>query len=145
MKPLVSIITPVYNCEDTIGETIESVLNQTLSDFEMLIVDDISNDKTIDIIKKYQKQDKRIKLFILKEKGGAASARNKALKEASGQYIAFLDGDDLWVSDKLEKQIKFMQENKCAFSFTGYEFADSNGIPNGKKFMYLVQLLINRH
>ena len=65
MKPLVSIITPVYNCEDTIGETIESVLNQTLSDFEMLIVDDISNDKTIDIIKKYQKQDKRIKLFIL--------------------------------------------------------------------------------
>ena len=147
MKPLVSIITPVYNCEDTIGETIESVLNQTLSDFEMLIVDDISNDKTIDIIKKYQKQDKRIKLFILKEKGGAASARNKALKEASGQYIAFLDGDDLWVSDKLEKQIKFMQENNIYFSYADYAYIDYNGQKMGicrkcpKKMSYFRMLL----
>lgn len=147
MKPLVSIITPVYNCEDTIGETIESVLNQTLSDFEMLIVDDISNDKTIDIIKKYQKQDKRIKLFILKEKGGAASARNKALKEASGQYIAFLDGDDLWVSDKLEKQIKFMQENNIYFSYADYAYIDEKGKKMGiyrkcpKRMSYFRMLL----
>jgi len=126
MEPLVSIITPVYNLEKTIGYTIESVLNQTYKNLEMIIVDDISNDKTIEIIKKYQDKDKRIKLIILDKKGGASAARNRAIKEACGKYIAFLDGDDLWHKDKLKRQVKFMQDNDIAFSYTDYEYIDIN-------------------
>lgn len=126
MKTLVSIITPVYNAEKTIGDTIESVLKQTFENFEMIIVDDISTDETINIIKNYQKKDKRIKLFVLDKKGGASAARNKALSEAKGDYIAFLDGDDLWKENKLETQIKFMKKNNYAFSYTDYEYIDDN-------------------
>lgn len=126
MKPMVSIITPCYNCERYIGETIESVLNQTFKDYEMLIVDDLSTDKTIEIVKQYQKKDKRIKLIQLKTKGGASGARNKALEKATGRYIAFLDGDDLWKPNKLEKQIQYMKEYNVAFSYTDYEYIDEN-------------------
>ena len=106
MKPLVSIVTPVYNGEKTIGKTIESVINQTYNKFEMIIVDDLSNDKTVDIIKKYQKEDDRIKLFILDKKGGASGARNFAIKKATGKYVAFLDGDDLWKKRQIRKTSK---------------------------------------
>ena len=116
MKPAVSIVTPVYNGEKTIAYTIESVLNQTFDNFEMIIVDDKSNDNTISIIKKYQALDKRIKLFTLEKKSGAASARNRAIKEANGKYVAFLDCDDLWLKDKLEQQINFMKKNNIYFS-----------------------------
>ena len=147
MNPLVSIITPVFNGEDTIGSTIESVLKQTLTDFEMIIVDDISTDKTIQIVKKYQKKDKRIKLFILDKKGGASAARNKALSKARGKYIAFLDGDDLWKENKLEVQVKFMQDNNYAFSYTDYEYIDMSNNKLGimrkcpKKMSYFRMLL----
>lgn len=127
MKPLVSIITPIYNGEKTIGKTIESVINQTYNKFEMIIVDDLSNDKTVDIVKKYQKKDDRIKLFILDKKSGASGARNFAIKKATGKYVAFLDGDDLWKKDKLEKQVKFMEDNKIYFSYTDYCYIDSEG------------------
>lgn len=125
MKPLVSIITPVYNAEKTISYTIDSVISQTMTDFEMLIVDDMSDDKTISIIKEYQKKDKRIKLFQSNKKIGATGARNKALKEACGRYIAFLDADDLWTKDKLKKQVKYMQKNNYAFTYTDYEYIDN--------------------
>ena len=127
MKPLVSIITPIYNGEKTIGKTIQSVINQTYNKFEMIIVDDLSNDKTVDIVKKYQKKDDRIKLFILDKKSGASGARNFAIKKATGKYVAFLDGDDLWKKDKLEKQVKFMEDNKIYFSYTDYCYIDSEG------------------
>lgn len=126
MRPMVSVITPCYNCEKYIEETIKSVLNQTFQDFEILVVDDLSTDHTVDIVKRLKKQDKRIKFFQLSEKGGASGARNKALKEARGKYIAFLDGDDLWKPEKLEKQIKFMEENNIYFSYTDYEYMDQN-------------------
>lgn len=132
-EPLVSIITPSYNAERYIEDTINSVLKQSYSNFEMLIVDDNSTDNTRKIVEKYSKQDKRIKLFILSEKGGASEARNKALKEAKGKYIAFLDSDDLWKPEKLEKQINFMEENNIYFSYTDYEYMDSNGNLLGKK------------
>ena len=112
MKPLVSIITPVYNGERTIDKTIESVINQTYDKFEMIIVDDLSNDKTADIVKKYQKKDNRIKLFILDKKGGASGARNFAIKKATG---------------KLEKQVKFMEDNNIYFSYTDYCYIDNDG------------------
>ena len=126
MKPLVSVITPIYNGEDTIAKTIESVLNQTLGDLEMIIVDDLSQDNTEQIVRDYQKKDKRIKYFKLKEKGGAAAARNYALRKAVGRYIAFLDGDDLWYEEKLEKQINFMKNKDILFSYTDYEYIDEN-------------------
>ncbi len=127
MNPIVSVITPVYNGEDTIGKTIDSVINQTFSNFELIIVDDISNDETINIIKSYQEKDSRIKLYILNKKGGASGARNYALKKAKGKYIAFLDSDDLWKSDKLEKQVKFMEDNNIYFSYTDYSYIDCIG------------------
>lgn len=127
LKPLVSVITPVYNGENTISKTIESVINQTFNDFEMIIVDDISTDNTKKIVEKYTKQDKRIKYFALRKKGGASVARNYAINKAKGRYIAFLDGDDLWYPDKLEKQVKFMQDNNYAFTYTDYDYVDADG------------------
>lgn len=116
---LISIITPVYNSEKYIGETIKSVLSQTYDNWEMLIADDCSKDNTAKVIKELM--DPRIKYFRLEENSGAAVARNKALEKAQGKYIAFLDADDMWKPRKLEKQLNFMVENEIGFSFTGYE------------------------
>ncbi|WP_249869266.1 glycosyltransferase family 2 protein [Oceanobacillus saliphilus] len=119
-NPLISVITPSYNAEKFIGYTIESVLNQTYSNWEMVIVDDCSTDNTTSIVKEYMERDKRIKLFVLEENSGSAVARNTAMENAKGQYIAFLDSDDLWLPEKLEKQLSFMREKEIAFSFTKY-------------------------
>lgn len=116
---LISIITPVYNSEKYIGETIKSVLSQTYNNWEMLIADDCSKDNTAEVVKEYL--DSRIKYFKLEKNSGAAVARNKALEIAKGKYIAFLDADDMWKPNKLDKQLKFMEDNKVGFSFTGYE------------------------
>ena len=129
-RPKVSIVVPVHNAEIFIKETINSVLAQTYQDFELLLVDDKSTDESVDIIKSIK--DKRIKLIELKDNSGAATARNTGIEEARGRYICFLDADDLWKENKLEKQLTFMKEKDCAFSFTSYEFADENGKPNGK-------------
>ena len=132
MEPLVSIITPSYNSANFIGATIESVLNQTYKNFEMIIVDDLSTDNTEQIVKKYLKNDKRIKFFSLPKKGGASEARNKAISEAKGKYIAFLDSDDIWKKEKLENQISFMENNNIDFSYTDYEYIDEQGKNIGK-------------
>jgi teichuronic acid biosynthesis glycosyltransferase TuaG len=132
-QPLVSIVVPVYNAARFMDDTIQTVLNQTYQNWELLLVDDCSSDDSVQIIQKYQKKDERIKLFKLSENSGAAIARNTGIDKANGHYLAFLDADDLWVKNKLELQVAFMQEKNAAFSFTGYEFADENGRPNGKK------------
>lgn len=119
LNGLVSIITPAYNCEATIKETIESVIAQTYTNWEMIIVNDCSTDHTADVINKYK--DERIKLINLEKNSGTAIARNTAIGAARGRYIALLDSDDLWKPQKLEKQIKFMENNKYAFSFTAYD------------------------
>lgn len=131
MEDLVSIIVPVYNAEKFLNDTINTVLNQTYQNFELIFVNDCSTDKSVNIIKKYK--DKRIKLINNKTNSKTAITRNNGIKEAKGKYICFLDADDLWDKEKLQKQIKFMKEKDCAFSFTGYEFADEKGKPNGKK------------
>lgn len=118
---LVSIITPAYNAEAYIAETIESVLAQTYTNWEMLIVNDCSKDNTVEIVQSYAAKDKRIKLINLKQNSGAAVARNTAIQNAKGRYIAFLDSDDLWKKEKLQKQIQFMQQNGYAFTYTSYE------------------------
>ena len=106
---LVSIITPAYNAADYITEAIESVLAQTYLNWEMLLVNDCSKDNTAEIVQSYAVKDKRIKLINLKQNSGAALARNAAIQNAKGRYIAFLDSDDLWKKEKLQKQIEFMQ------------------------------------
>lgn len=124
---LVSIITPVYNADRFIEETIKSVQEQTYTNWEMIVVDDLSTDKSEEIIKKIQRKDKRIKYIKLKENSGAAIARNVAIENAKGQYIAFLDSDDLWKKDKLKKQIDFMKKNNFGFTFTSYELIRNDG------------------
>lgn len=124
---LISIITPVYNCEKLLPSTIESVLNQTYKNWELLLVDDCTPDNSAKVIEKYAKEDERIKYFKLEKNSGAAIARNKGLSEAKGRFIAYLDADDLWKPEKLEKQLNFMLENKYGFSCTDYEKIDENG------------------
>ncbi len=126
MKELVSIITPNYNCKKYIASTIESVICQTYPYWEMIIVDDCSNDGSVEIIEKYIIKDNRIKLIKFKNNFGPAIARNTAIKEAKGRYIAFLDSDDLWYPEKLEKQIKYMNDKKCALSYSYYDVIDEN-------------------
>lgn len=118
---LVSIITPAYNAAEYISETIESVLEQTYPNWEMLIVNDCSKDNTAQIAQSYAAKDNRIKLINLKQNGGVAAARNTAIQNARGRYIAFLDSDDLWKNEKLKKQLVFMQQNGYVFTFTAYE------------------------
>lgn len=132
-QDLVSIIVPVYNAERFLEDTINTVLNQTYKNWELILVDDCSTDKSVDIINKYSKKDKRVKLIKNKVNSKAAVSRNNGIKVSKGRYLCFLDADDLWDKQKLEKQVSFMKNNNCAFSFTGYEFADKDGNPNGKK------------
>lgn len=129
MEEKVSVIVPNYNCEKFLEETINSVIYQTYKNWELLIVDDCSTDGSVEVIKKLQATDDRIKLYINEKNSGAAASRNKALREATGKWIAFLDSDDLWLPDKLEKQIAFMEENGYKFSYTAYEHVDENSSP----------------
>lgn len=140
---LVSIITPVYNSEKYIGETIESVLSQTHTNWEMIIADDCSKDNTAKIISKFT--DPRIKYFRLENNSGAAVARNKALEKAKGKYIAFLDADDMWKPEKLERQLNFMINNNVGFSFTGYEIlrSDKNKVINVPLKLNYNQFMMN--
>lgn len=124
---LISIITPTYNSENFIKSTIDSVLNQSYKNWEMLIVDDFSSDRTNDIIKKFVHDDDRFMHIKLKENSGAAVARNIALERARGDYIAFIDSDDLWLPDKLKLQIQFMNMNKCAVCCTSYSLINGKG------------------
>ena len=121
-EDLVSIIMPSYNTASYIKESIQSVLNQTYTNWELIIVDDCSTDETEEVLATIT--DSRIKYFKNKENSGAAISRNKALREARGQWIAFLDSDDLWLPNKLEKQINFMKNNGYKFSYTNYEEID---------------------
>lgn len=130
MNELVSIIMPSYNTGQFISETIESVLNQSYSNWELIIVDDCSTDNTDDVVKNYLK-DNRIRYIKNDNNSGAAVSRNKALREAKGKWIAFLDSDDLWESDKLKKQIAFMEINNYRFSYTNYIEIDEESSPNG--------------
>ena len=129
---LVSIITPTYNCAKFISKTIDSVQAQTYQNWEMIIVDDKSDDNTKDIVEEYMKKDCRIKYYLLEENSGAAVARTVAMKQAQGAYMAFLDSDDIWMPDKLEKQIKWMEENNYAFSCTSYEQIDEENALLGR-------------
>ena len=126
---LVSIITPTYNCAKFIEETIRSVQAQTYLNWEMIISDDCSTDNTREIIAPYLESDKRIKYICNDKNSGAAITRNNALREAKGRWIAFLDSDDLWSPEKLERQIAFMETNNYSFSYHEYAEIDEMSQP----------------
>ena len=131
MSGQVSIIMPSYNTGRFIGEAIESVLAQSYSNWELIIVDDCSTDNTDDVVYQYL-SDVRIRYIKNETNSGAAVSRNRALREAKGKWIAFLDSDDLWEPDKLKKQIAFMENNGYHFSYTNYIEIDEETSPNGK-------------
>lgn len=127
MEKLVSIITPCFNSEKYIAQAIDSVLAQTHQNWELILVNDCSTDATFSIIEQYSTQDPRIKIYNLEKNSGAGVARNFAIQRATGSYIAFLDADDLWKSNKLEKQLHFMHTQKIPFTFSFYETINEAG------------------
>ena len=129
----VSIITPSYNSEEWIEFTYKTLLNQTYTDFEWIVTDDCSTDYSCEIINRLSREDQRITLFKNPINAGAAVSRNNSIAHAIGDFIAFIDSDDIWLPDKLEKQIKFMEDNNIDFSFTAYELVDEKGNPIGQK------------
>ncbi len=130
----ISVIVPMHNAQAFILQTIACVVNQTYRDFELLLVDDASTDGTVALVQQYLQEnpDPRIRLLCLPANCGAANTRNAGLAAATGRYIAYLDADDLWVLQKLQKTLAFLKEKAAAFVFTGYEFADEAGEGTGK-------------
>lgn len=126
MKNLVSIVTPSFNSSKYIEQTIQSVLSQTYENWELIIVDDCSTDNSVEVISAFTVNNSKIKLVELQSNSGAAEARNKAIGLAKGEFIAFLDSDDIWKPNKLEQQLSFMG-NEVDFSFTAYELIDEFG------------------
>lgn len=133
MKALVSIITPTYHSEKYIAQTIRSVQEQTYTNWEMIIVDDCSTDNTESIVNGFSQDDSRIKFYKLHHNSGAGVARNQAVSMAVGDYIAFLDSDDLWQPEKLQKQIDFLETHQLPFTFSFYDCIDEEGNPLNRR------------
>lgn len=126
-EPFVSVIMPSYNSKKFIAQSIESFKNQTYQNVELIIVDDCSKDGSWEYVQRYVEGDTKVTVFQLEKNGGAAAARNYGIKQAKGKYLAFLDSDDLWHSEKLTKQVEFMENNDYAFTFTNYKMIDEAG------------------
>jgi len=139
-NPLISIITPLYNAENFIAETISSIQNQTYSNWEVLIVDDSSTDLSAQVVEELELADSRIQFIRNDVNKGAADCRNQGTELAKGAYIAFLDADDLWHKEKLEKQLRFMQANDCDVSFTSYLHIAEDSEPLNKRIKALASL-----
>lgn len=151
-EDFISIVIPVYNAAAFLERTLNCVKNQSFSNWELILVEDGSKDNSLDVIQKWLKEQeftldtkneeddfagisygmKKVLLLINERNHGVAYARNRGIQQASGQYLVYLDADDYWESNKLEKQYHFMKQNGYAFSFTSYEFASTEGIKNGK-------------
>lgn len=126
--PLVSVVMPAFNAEATIAQSIESVLSQTVQDFELIVVDDISSDGTVAVVKRHAERDARIRLLSTgRNSGGPAMPRNLALAETNSRYVAFLDADDLWSPRKTEFQLSAMDKAGAAISCTGFDVVDTSG------------------
>ncbi|HHG3045648.1 TPA: glycosyltransferase family 2 protein [Vibrio parahaemolyticus] len=126
-RGLVSIITPAYNVENVIDETISNVLRQTYTNWELILVDDCSSDNTLEVCRSYQNNNSNVFVYTNSMNSGSGHTRNVALKKAKGQYVAFLDSDDIWDRRKLENQLRFMKENDAAICHTSFSFVDEDG------------------
>ncbi len=142
---LVSVITPAYNAAHFLEEAVKSVQNQTFSDWEMIIVDDCSTDETFSLAQRLAENDQRIKVLRNKKNSGVAATRNKAMDAATGEYIAFLDSDDLWLPQKLERQVKFMAEGQYALTYTNYQKFDSQTGERQSKIIRAPATMTSRH
>lgn len=131
IEGLVSIIMPTYNAAKTVEKSIETVVKQTYRNWELIIVDDCSKDNTLKVLEKYQ-DDPKIRIIANEVNSRAAITRNNGLKLARGQYVAFLDSDDLWIDDKLEKQLAFLVSKNACFTFTAYDCIDENDVDMGR-------------
>lgn len=136
-----SVIIPVFNCEEFIEETVESVLKQTLEEIEIILIDDYSTDKSFEIMKKISEKDQRIKIYKNESNCGVALTRNKGIDLSSGRYIALLDSDDVWLPDKLEKQLNDLKIKDCKISYCSYGFIDREG--NNLGFDFIVPSTVN--
>jgi glycosyltransferase involved in cell wall biosynthesis len=133
MKPAVTVVIPAYNAEHYIAATLDSVLNQTFSNFEILVVDDGSIDQTIEIVEGYAAQDKRVHLMISPVNQGVSNARNLGIRKATGEWVAFLDADDIWLPQKLEVHVRHLSANPdLGMSFAKVEYISSDGVKSGK-------------
>lgn len=130
--PLVSVIIPMYNAADYITETIHSVLQQTYQNLEIIVVDDCSTDQSVAFVSEMKTTIPNITLLQNATNSGVAISRNKGVERAKGRFICFLDADDLWLPTKIEKQVQFMLQNKYAFGFSSYQFANEKGEPTNK-------------
>ncbi len=142
--PKISIITPLFNSEKFVKDSIKSVFNQTYLNWELILVDDFSSDNTIKVVEPYLKERENISLIKLKSNQGAAVARNEGTKMAKGEFIAFLDSDDIWEYNKLSTQIDFMLKNKIDVCFSSYEIIDEEGNKLNKKVKALPVLSYNK-
>lgn len=125
----ITVIIPCYNCEKYIEHTIRSVQSQTLQPVEIILIDDCSTDNTLQMLKGFAREDNRIKVFKNKINKGVSYSRNYGVKAATGDWIAFLDSDDQWTADKLEKQMAMLQEKNGVFGFTASAYIDEQGVP----------------
>ena len=126
-QPLISVIMPCYNMASYVADSIKSVIAQTYPHWELLIVDDASTDETVSIIESYVQTDSRIQLAIKTQNSGIADTRNQCIQMAQGQFLAFLDADDIWHPEKLEKQLNFMLEKNVGFTYSTYDWIDEEG------------------
>lgn len=148
MEPIISVVIPVYNSQIFVEETIEAVVNQSFSFWELILVDDRSTDQSVTVIKNkitlLEQEGKiecgQIRLLEQNQNHGAYFVRNVGVEAAKGRYLCYLDADDLWKPEKLEKQLAFMKEKEVAFSFTSYEFADTKGVGTGSIAMVPLEL-----
>ncbi len=127
VEPMVSVVIPAFNCEKTILQAISSVLHQTVTSVEIIVVDDGSTDQTFEIVRRFASTENTIRLHQNPQNFGVAETRNIGCRNARGNYIAFLDSDDIWETDKLEKQLKALEWTKCDFSYTSYYITSENG------------------
>ena len=134
-EKLISVIMPVYNAEKFLANAVDSVLCQTYHNFELIIIDDASKDNSLKIARSYAEKDARIHLIVAEKNQGVARSRNCGIHEAKGEYIAFLDSDDMWRKDKLERQIKLIEAADAQIVYCSYDFMDENGIPLLKPFI----------
>ena len=134
-QPSVSVVMPAYNAEKYIEESITSVINQTYTNWELIVIDDGSKDNTAEIVKQFAEKDKRITLYLNEKNMGVAKTRNRGFDMAKGEYIALLDSDDIWLPEKLEKQLKLAEETDAEIIYCSYELISETGEKTGKDFI----------
>ena len=145
-RPLISVIVPVHNAAGYLHRALRSVLRQTLTDFELILVDDCSTDESTKILEYYRERDERVRLFSTATNGGPGVARNVGLRNAKGRYIAFLDADDFWIKDKLEQQARCFEDDEVILSYTTVVLLNPQGgivgIVHGRRRMHLLDMLV---